>query len=142
MFNDFVKSSCTVVIGKSVFFFGGWWQDSQISQLTPLGLVRIGTLPFTLVAGNCIVIDNEIFLGSGFYNQKTCWSRSAVLNSGLNINLILAQIWPFSKKAKHYTSTGQGSLSDTMTRFWRLEDLRRRRWRSLMEEPNYPGEKI
>ena len=63
-FDDFVhvKWSCTVVIGDAVLFFGGRYQPRQISQLTPLGLIRIGTLPLSFNEGRCLVKDSQIFL--------------------------------------------------------------------------------
>ena len=83
---DGVKYSCTVVIGKAVLFFGGLIQTRQISQLTPLGLIRIGTLPFVFsFHGTCLLMNSQIFLGFPRlpYNQNenSCWSRLAVLNS-------------------------------------------------------------
>ena len=69
------KFSCTVVIGETVFFFGGWFEEHQISQLTSLGLIRIGTLPFALVRGTCLVMGNQLFLGFDDNNGKSCWSR-------------------------------------------------------------------
>ena len=74
-------NSCTVVIGKAVLFFGGWFEDRQISQLIPLGLIRIGTLPFSFEEGTCLVMDSQLFLGFPRYQHKSCWSRLAVRNS-------------------------------------------------------------
>ena len=88
--------SCTVVIGEAVLFFGGQHQTNQISQLTPLGLIRIGTLPFSFDHGTCLVIDSQLFLGfpgnmEGQYHS--CWSRLAVLKSSESYeNFILAPI--------------------------------------------------
>ena len=67
--------SCTVVIGKAVLFFGGMYQTRQISQLTALGLIRIGTLPFAFYWGTCLVKDSEVFLGFPMWQPKKCWSR-------------------------------------------------------------------
>ena len=75
------KYSCTVVIGETVLFFGGMYQKRQISQLSPLGLLRIGTLPFPLIGGACIVGNSRIFLGFPEDDYYSCWSRLAVLNS-------------------------------------------------------------
>ena len=69
------KSSCTVVIGSTVLFLGGYRYDRQISQLTLVGLMRIGTLPFGLIQGTCIVVGGTLFLGFGGYNRRSCWSR-------------------------------------------------------------------
>ena len=69
------KYSCTVVIGKTVLFLGGEYELCQISQVTPLGLVRIGILPFALYEGTCLVIGSQLFLGFDFNIEKTCWSR-------------------------------------------------------------------
>ena len=69
------KYSCTVVIGKTVLFLGGHNEDRQISQLTPIGLIRIGTLPFTLDRGTCLVMDSQLFLGFESYNSNICWTR-------------------------------------------------------------------
>ena len=68
------KHSCTVVIGEAVLLLGGLVQDRQISQLTPLGLVRIGTLPFSFYVGSCLVMDSQLFLGFPSY-ETSCWSR-------------------------------------------------------------------
>ena len=70
-----VYHSCTVVIGATVLFLGGAVQANQISQLTPLGLTRIGTLAFPLNAGTCLVMGSQLFLGFDLFNQKSCWSR-------------------------------------------------------------------
>ena len=69
------KFSCTVVIGKAVLFFGGEYEKRQMSQLTPLGLIRIGTLPFTFNIGTCLVMGSQLFLGFTFFHQRSCWSR-------------------------------------------------------------------
>ena len=74
-YNSGLRKSCTVLIGETVLFFGGDAQTSQISQLTPLGLMRIGTLPFGLEEGACLVMGRQLFLGFGRMNKKTCWSR-------------------------------------------------------------------
>ena len=70
---DETKYSCTVVIGETVLFLGGDYLKRQISQLTPLGLIRIGTLPFTLDGGTCLVMGSQLFLGFGRYYEETCW---------------------------------------------------------------------
>ena len=62
---SFKLYSCTVVIGKTVLFFGGFYQPNQISQLTPLGLVRTGTLPFALLEGICLATEYRLILGFG-----------------------------------------------------------------------------
>ena len=69
------KYSCTVVIGKTVLFLGGLYELRQISQLTRLGLIRIGTLPFTFFGGTCLVMDSQIFIGFGRRKRNSCWSR-------------------------------------------------------------------
>ena len=77
-----MKYSCTVVIGKTVLFLGGMYEQRQISQVTPLGLIRMGTLPFTLNEGTCLVMGSQLFLGFGGTeywgtapNINSCWSR-------------------------------------------------------------------
>ena len=70
-----LKWSCTVVIGETVMFFGGEYQERQISQLTPLGLIRIGTVPFSFRIGLCLVMESQIFLGFSHMQTKSCWSR-------------------------------------------------------------------
>ena len=72
---NFGKRSCTVVIGETVLFIGGHYEDRQISQLSPLGLIRIGTLPFSFISGTCLVMDNLIFLGFPDIHRSNCWSR-------------------------------------------------------------------
>ena len=67
--------SCTVVIRTSVLFLGGFHERSQISQFTPIGLIRIGTLPFPFYDGTCLVKGRELFLGFGLFGPKSCWSR-------------------------------------------------------------------
>ena len=67
--------SCTVVIGQTILFFGGCVQSRQISQLTPVGLMRIGTLPFELTYGTCLLMSSQLFLGFHIYNTRSCWSR-------------------------------------------------------------------
>ena len=71
--------SCAAVIGKTVLFFGGINLFNQISQLTPLGLIRIGSLPFFFRKGTCIVMGSRIYLGFGdsydLDDYKSCWSR-------------------------------------------------------------------
>ena len=73
--HDGYKFSCIVVIGETVLFLGGVFENRQISQLTPLGLIRIGTLPFKLGRGTCLAMGSQIFLGFGLDNRKSCWSR-------------------------------------------------------------------
>ena len=70
-----LKCSCTVVIAGTVLFLGGCVERNQISQLNPLGLTRIGTLPFSLEKGTCFVIGQQLFLGFGRYTRRNCWSR-------------------------------------------------------------------
>ena len=70
-----VQASCAVVLGETVLFLGGAIQDTQIRQITPLGIMRIGTLPFGLNHGTCLVIENHIFFGFGHYTEKNCSSR-------------------------------------------------------------------
>ena len=77
IFHEDIKYSCTAVIGKAVLFFGGERQYRQISQLTPLGLLRIGTLSFRFDLGTCLVMNNQLFLGFIFGQDKNCWSRLA-----------------------------------------------------------------
>lgn len=72
---DSERKSCTVVIGKAVLFLGGLRQPRQISQLTPFGLIRIETLPFPIVAGTCLVMGSQLFLGFSHSNPRSCWSR-------------------------------------------------------------------
>ena len=67
--------SCTVVIGATVLLLGGSFEKNQISQLTPLGLTRIGTLAFPFDAGTCLVMGSQLFLGFGSQNENICWSR-------------------------------------------------------------------
>ena len=70
------KQSCTVVIGETVIFLGaGRSKIDQISQLTSLGLKRIGTLPFPLRFGACLVMGSHLFLGFGRENRRSCYSR-------------------------------------------------------------------
>ena len=69
------KFTCSVLIGKTVLFLGGWFRNNQISQLNPLGLMRIGTLPFVFYQGTCLVIAAKIFLGFEYLDTKSCWSR-------------------------------------------------------------------
>ena len=68
-------ASCTAVIGKTVLFFGGNVQISQISQVTPLGLMRIGTLPFQFREGSCFVNGSQLILGLEDDDPLSCWSR-------------------------------------------------------------------
>ena len=83
-----IKLSCTVVIGETVLFFGGWMQLQQISQLTPLGLIRIGTLPFSLEFGTCLVMDSQVFLGFTRSQNRRCWSRLVVLNNSQFVRVV------------------------------------------------------
>ena len=70
------KNSCTVVIDKAVLFLGGYYEQRQISQLTPLGLIRIGTLPFNnYIQGTCLVMDTHLFLGFNYPLSRRCFSR-------------------------------------------------------------------
>ena len=85
------KYSCSVVIRKTVLFLGGFLDRSQISQLTPVGLIRIGTLPFTFFWGTCHVIGRKLFLGFEVLRIKSCWSRYSALNYRL-IKKILVRI--------------------------------------------------
>ena len=71
----FHQYSCTVVIDKTVLFLGGDLESSQISQLTPVGLIRIGTLPFRFTLGTCLIISRKLFLGFADLAEKSCWSR-------------------------------------------------------------------
>ena len=68
-------NSCTVVLGKTVLFIGGSGEPNQISQLYPVGLIRIGTLPFSMCEGTCLVMNQQLFLGFGYYNRRSGWSR-------------------------------------------------------------------
>ena len=77
--NSGIRSPCTVVIGQTALFLGG---SDQISQLTPLGVMRIGTLPFSLNAGTCLIMGRQLFLGFGDWSHTigtsshySCWSR-------------------------------------------------------------------
>ena len=74
-FNNGDQFSCTVVIGRAVLFFGGEVQSRQISQLNPLGLIRIGTLPFAFNYGMCLVMGSQLFLGFTWAHENSCWSR-------------------------------------------------------------------
>ena len=69
------KYTCTVVIGEAVLFIGGMWEVRQISQLSPLGLIRIGTLPFALDSGTCLVMGRQLFLGFSHHHKNSSWSR-------------------------------------------------------------------
>ena len=69
------KYSCSVVIGEAVLFFGGRYQKRQISQLSPFGIIRIGTLPFTLESGICLVMGSQLFLGFSLIYDNKFWSR-------------------------------------------------------------------
>ena len=73
--NNVGQYSCTVTIGETFLFFGGYTVLYQISQLTPRGLRRMGSLPFKLTNGLCVVKSPEIFLGFGETSQNRCWSR-------------------------------------------------------------------
>ena len=81
------KYSCTVVIGETVLFFGGYYLSNQVSQLTPIGLMRIGTLPFGLKEGTCLVMDNQLLLGFETRNKRSCWSRLRFLKSEILNNV-------------------------------------------------------
>ena len=74
------KFSCTAVIGEAVLLLGGIFEDRQISQLSPLGIIRIGTLPFSFAGGTCLVMGSQLFLGfpaplGNELAKKSCWSR-------------------------------------------------------------------
>ena len=71
------RQSCTVVVRETVLFLGGIIQANQISSLTPLGLMRIGTLPFFFTKGTCLVIGRQLYFGFGFDAESfdRCWSR-------------------------------------------------------------------
>ena len=69
------KFSCVVTIGETVLFFGGEDYLNQISQLTPRGLRRVGTLPFSFGFGTCAVKDDKVFLGFEINKPKSCWER-------------------------------------------------------------------
>ena len=71
----FEKGSCIVVIGEAVLFIGGWSESRQISQLSPLGVIRIGTLPFSFGDGTCLVMRGQLFLGFPSLHKTSCWSR-------------------------------------------------------------------
>ena len=86
------RYSCAVVIGATVLFFGGLIETSQISQITPLGLMRIGTLPFRLQEGSCLVMGSQLFLGFESISDRICWSRLSVLSSEILNFVILARI--------------------------------------------------
>ena len=79
IYSSFNKYSCIVVLGQTVLFLFGNHESSQISQLTPLGLMRIGTLPFAIRTGTCLAMDSHVFIGFGAYTHertaRTCWSR-------------------------------------------------------------------
>ena len=70
-----VVTSCTVVIGEAVLFIGGGLEERQISQISPLGLIRIGTLPFPLYKGTCLVMGSQLFLGFSNEDENGYWSR-------------------------------------------------------------------
>ena len=74
MFDASGRYSCVVSVGESVLFFGGW-KLNQISQLTSRGLRRVGTLPFLLSRGTCIVQDDKLFVGFGLFNENLCSAR-------------------------------------------------------------------
>ena len=69
------KFSCVVTIGETVLFFGGEDYLNQISQWTPRGLRRIGTLPFSLNHGTCAVKGDKVFVGFDIIKPKSCWER-------------------------------------------------------------------
>ena len=118
------KYSCTVVAGQTVLFLGGHMdgdQFNQISQLTPLGLVRIGTLPFEFYLGICLVMGRQLFLGFEFSNRRTCWSRLTILNSFICKIVILARIWSFSTEVKQNLTTIWANSWNTTTKYWWLE---------------------
>ena len=69
------KISCVVTIGETVLFFGGKDYQNQISQWTPRGLRRIGTLSFSLRSGTCAIKDDKVFLGFEFSKPKSCSER-------------------------------------------------------------------
>ena len=70
-YSNLMRESCTVVIGGTVLFFGGYSKSRQISQITRLGLIRIGTLPFALQQGTCLIMGNQLFLGFPGTDQLT-----------------------------------------------------------------------
>ncbi len=71
----FGKFSCVVTIGKTVLSLGGYDYPTQISQWTPRGLRRIGTLPFSLYLPTCAVKNDKVFIGFDFFKPKSCWER-------------------------------------------------------------------
>ena len=81
LYMSYVKLSCMVTIGESVLFFGGCTYHNQISQLTPRGLIRIGTLPFAVLGARCLVKGKDVYLGfanplNNFeQSSKLCWQR-------------------------------------------------------------------
>ena len=84
-----LQYSCTLSFGNTVLFLGGsdhsgYTFNQQISQVTPYGLFRIGTLPFELTRGVCLATAGKIYLGFGvdhsltgqrYWQLKGCWSR-------------------------------------------------------------------
>ena len=71
----FGKYSCVVTIGETVLLFGGEEYPRQISQWTPRGLRRIGTLSFSFQEGTCAVKNDNVFLGFELNRPKSCWER-------------------------------------------------------------------
>ena len=111
------KYSCTVVIGETVLFFGGEPLSRQISQLTPIGLFRIGTLPFAFERGTCLVTDSQLMLGFDWYHRNSCWSRLAFLNCEFFKFDFSSNLTIFDRtetRIKHHA----GKLVKTITKHW------------------------
>ena len=66
---------CSLLIDDSVILFGGIESSSQISQLYPWGLSRIGTLPFKFKQGRCLNWESVIYLCFDINARSTCYKR-------------------------------------------------------------------
>ena len=66
---------CPLLIGDTVVLFGGRDEPTQIAQLYPWGLRRVGTLPFKFQPGRCLSWNNAIYLCFGHLFGSTCYKR-------------------------------------------------------------------
>ena len=131
-YSNLMRESCTVVIGRTVLFFGGYSKSRQISQITRLGLMRIGTLPFALQQGICLIMGNQIFLGFPGTEQlpkKSLWTRLSDKSFKYCYQKFFqARTWRFSTKLKRGSNTmGANSSNMTKKQLW-LQENRRRWW--------------
>ena len=53
---------CPLIIGSTLFVFGGEVESNQISQIYPWGIHRIGTLPFDFIGGRCHHFNDVVYL--------------------------------------------------------------------------------